>query len=170
VIVSNKKKVVSVAFRNHYNTKTEFYLDIAIYIEQDGYLYHIKRNDNGKYIGEYGTPRKTYERQKEALSYMPNKRNAIIILKYLKEKNRIEGVSSIFITDMIISYSNNLDTFSLIKKFIEENIFTNTFKLVEAPKSELINDVHKFHQSLDAMSKKFFTEISTNEVYNSMNS
>lgn len=170
VIVSNKKKVVSVAFRNDENTKTDFYLDIALYLNHQDNLFHIKRDDEGEYELKYGCPKDTYTRQKDALHENEDKRNAIIILKYLKEKNRIKGTSSIFITDKIISYSDLLDTFSLIKKFISENQIIQTFELKEAPFSNLIKDYKKLNESLKEMNKKFFTENSTLEIYKAMNS
>lgn len=169
VIVSNKKKVISIAFRDQRNEKTEFYLDVAFYVKKNNYLYHIKRDDYGKYDLHKGDPKTTYTRQKEALSKNEDKRNAIILLKYLKEKNRIKGASSIFITDKIISYTN-LDTFSLMKKFIEENQNETTFTLKELPHSELINDFEKLNDSLKEMNDKFFCNNYTNDVYSAMNS
>lgn len=169
VIVSNKKKVVSIAFRDKKDEKTEFFLDVALYVEKSDGLYHVKRNDYGIYEMQKGNPKATYTRQKNALANNEDKRNAIIILKYLKEKRRIEGVSSIFITDNIISYSN-LDTLSLIKKFIQENKNKISFPLQELPNSNLIKDFKKLNFSLNEMNKKFFSNNTTNEVYIAMNS
>ena len=171
VIVSNKKKVVSIAFRNHDNTKTEFYLDVALYIKDDnGDIHHVKRDESGEYSTEMGKPRDTYERQKKALANNPSKRNAIVLLKYLKEKNRIKGASSISITDKIILFGDDLDSFSLIRKFVKDNLNTFSFKLEEEPKSELIENSSDFRESLKEMDKKFYSSDSTIEVFAAMNS
>ena len=170
VIVSNKKKVISLAYRDDDNDKTLFYLDIAIYLKENDDFYHIKRDDNGNYTSIKGEPKVTYERQRLVLSELENKRNAIIILKYLKEKNRIKGSSSIFITDSIIELDSDLDTLTLIKKFIQDNKTTNSFKLEELPNSELIKDEEELQTSLIEMDKKFFFSNTTIEVHKAMNS
>ena len=170
IIVSNKKKVISIAYRDDNNDKTIFYLDIAIYLKENGHFYHIKRNENGNYTSVEGQPKITYERQRLALSDLENKRNAIIVLKYLKEKKRIKGSSSIFITDSIIKMDSNLDTFTLIKKFIQDNETTTSFKLEEMPNSELIENQEELSISLKEMNQKFFSSNTTNEIYIAMNS
>lgn len=169
VVVSNKKKVISIAFRDQHDEKTEFYLDIALYVDEWGELYHVKRDEYGNYKMQKGDPEATHTRQKDALSKNEDKRNAIVLLKYLKEKGRIKGVSSIFITDEIISYGD-LDTFSLMKKFIEENEISKSFKLQELPNSELIKNSTKLNESLKEMNQKFFSNNTTNEIYMAMNS
>ena len=170
IIVSNKKKVISIAYRDDNNDKTLFYLDIAIYLKENDHFYHIKRNENGNYTSVEGQPKITYERQRLALSDLENKRNAIIVLKYLKEKKRIKGSSSIFITDSIIKMDSNLDTFTLIKKFIQDNETTTSFKLEEMPNSELIENQEELSISLKEMNQKFFSSNTTNEIYIAMNS
>lgn len=170
VIVSNKKKVISIAYRDNDNDKTLFYLDIAIYLKKNDDLYHVKRDDNGNYTSIKGEPKVTYERQRSGLLELESKRNAIIVLKYLKEKNRINGSSSIFITDSIIELNSDLDTFTLIKKFIQDNKIKTSFKLKELPNSELIKDEEELQTSLIEMDEKFFSSNTTNEVYKAMNS
>ena len=170
IIVSNKKKVISIAYRDDNNDKTLFYLDIAIYLKENDHLYHIKRDESGNYTSVEGQPKITYERQRSALSDLENKRNAIIVLKYLKEKKRIKGSSSIFITDSIIKMDSNLDTFTLIKKFIQDNETTTSFKLEEMPNSELIENQEELSISLKEMNQKFFSSNTTNEIYIAMNS
>lgn len=170
VIVSNKKKVISVAFRDAEDDKTLFYLDLALYKKDGNRLLHIKRTNNGFYDLEEGKPKVTHQRQKSILGENESKRNAIILLKYLKEKNRIKGTSSIFITDSIIKLDSQLDTFSLMKKFIQENKNITTFSLEESPFSELIKDPQVLNLSLQEMNEKFFSFDTTNQVYSAMNS
>ena len=170
VKVYNKKKVLSVAFRDNENNKTEFYLDIAFYVrKEDDQISHIKRNDNGNYLLEEGKPKDTYKRQRQSLAEEHNKRNRILLLKYLREKNRILGASSIFITDSVINCDDELDTYSLMKSFVENNINTDSFTLQEMPYSELINDSGALNDSLKEMNDKFYSKNTTVEVYNSMN-
>lgn len=170
VIVRNKKKVVSIAFRDKDNEKTIFYLDVALYLETYQGIKHIARDENGKYNLTLGNPKKTHERQRDALAQNSDKRNSIILLKYLQEKGRILGASSIFITDFIIGMSNDLDTFSLTKKFIQYNMNATTFKLEELPNSELIEEYADLNKSLYDMNNKFFSCSTTIEVFQAMNS
>jgi len=58
-----------------------------------------------------------------------------------------------------------------MKKFIQDNTSTTTFKLEELPNSELIKDSIKLKESLNEMNSKFFLgKTSTLEIYHAMNS
>jgi len=75
VIVRNKNKVISIAYRDDDNDKTMFFLDIAIYIKKNNQIYHIIKNKiNENYESILSDPKNTHQRQLKELSNSQNKK------------------------------------------------------------------------------------------------
>ncbi len=168
--IESKKNVIAIKFYDS-NKNNIFHLDIALYVSKNNELYQIKKNKNGINELAFSEPKKTYERQNMSLDQKknPSKRKAIRLLKYLMSRNRFSGVSSIYITDMVISFSDALDTFSLMKKFFEESSRNTYFYLKESPKTNLIEDFRKLNEDSKIMLIKFNGQ-NNKEVFDKLNS
>ncbi|CAM9130241.1 SMODS domain-containing nucleotidyltransferase [Mycoplasma todarodis] len=171
--VENNKNALTVKFYRKENgvLKQIFHLDIPFYVKKNDKYFHLKRDDFDNYNLIETEPKKTFNRQKDALNEangMNNKRNAIILLKYLRSRNHIKGITSIYITDRIIEQNEKEDTFLLMKNFFENPAIGN-YNLKEKPQTNLIKDINEFNETRKELKKMFIGE-DTIEVYNKLNS
>ncbi|ALV23098.1 hypothetical protein ASO20_00180 [Mycoplasma sp. (ex Biomphalaria glabrata)] len=141
VTVKDKKPVVTIKFMNNLN-KPNFHIDFVIYVKpkinsisfyKNDELLHLRRtsDNNSSYELKISDPKATFNRQSKALDESNgknSKRNAILILKHLFSRNHLRGITSIYITDLVISLRDD-DTFNLIKKFLYESSWRSSFNL-----------------------------------------
>ena len=168
VIVKNNKKVITIKFMNDHNEQA-FHLDLPFYFKEDDCYYLVFRDSLGKYYTKQSYPKEINKRQTEALNPEQNRfnsrRNAIILLKHLMSRNHIEGISSIYITDKIISFPIELDTFSLMKRFFESAKNEISFTLKEEKDTNLILDSQKLNDSAHSFWIHCFNETTTKEAF-----
>lgn len=176
VRVEDSKNVIGIKFYNDNNAENEkkalFHLDIPFYIDKSGTYYHFKKQYKGGPIVQVASePKLTNDRQKSELDESKgqnSKRNAILILKYLMSRKHLSGISSIYITDRVISLSRALDTYSLIVEFLRQAEVDIVFLLEEMPKTNLIDAWPNLNSTAKTLKSNFIKE-TTYDTYTSIN-